>query len=159
MFVQQMAVGALLGYGMGKGTILLVNRLRLEYEGLYPVLILSLVLFTYGATASLGGKGFLAVYVAGLMMGNSDFIHKKSLMRFQDGVAWLMQIAMFLTLGLLVFPSQLVPVIGAGLFISAFLIFIARPLAVFLTLSPFKMDLKEKLLVAWADYAARFRSS
>jgi cell volume regulation protein A len=149
MFVQQMAVGALLGYAMGKGMTYLVNRMRLEYEGLYPVLTLSLVLLTYGATASLGGNGFLAVYVAGLMMGNSDFIHKKSLMRFQDGVAWLMQITMFLTLGLLAFPSQLVPVIGAGLFISAFLIFIARPLAVFLTLSPFKMDLKEKLLLAW----------
>lgn len=149
MFVQQMAVGALLGYGMGKGITLLVNRLRLEYEGLYPVLILSLVLFTYGATASLGGNGFLAVYVAGLMMGNSDFIHKKSLMRFQDGIAWLMQITMFLTLGLLVFPTQLVPVIGIGLFISAFLIFFARPLAVFLTLSFLKTDMKEKLLVAW----------
>ncbi len=85
----------------------------------------------------------------GLIMGNSDFLHKKSLMRFQDGVAWLMQIAMFLVLGLLVFPSQLVSVIGIGLFISAFLMLGARPLAVFLTLFFSKMDLKEKVLVAW----------
>jgi cell volume regulation protein A len=82
--------------------VFLVNRLRLGYEGLYPVLTLSLVLFTYVITDFAGGNGFLAVYLAGIIAGNLDFIHKRSLLHFHDGLAWLMQITMFLTLGLLV---------------------------------------------------------
>jgi len=148
LFVQ-MALGAIMGYGIGKGMIFLVNRLRLESEGLYPVLTLSFVLLAYGATTSLGGNGFLAVYVAGLVTGKSDFIHKKSLMRFHDGLAWLMQIAMFLTLGLLVFPSRLVPVVGDGLLVAMFLMLLARPLSVFVSLLPIKMSFKEKAMISW----------
>jgi potassium/hydrogen antiporter len=148
-FVVQMALGAAVGYGLGRLMILLVNRLRLEYEGLYPVLTLSFVLLTYGATAVLGGNGFLAVYVAGLVMGNHDFIHKRSLTRFHDGLAWLMQIAMFLTLGLLVFPSRLPAVIGVGLLVSLFLMFVARPVSVFLTLSVTRTPFREQAMVAW----------
>jgi cell volume regulation protein A len=96
-----------------------------------------------------GGNGFLAVYLAGLVLGNSDFIHKRSLIRFHDGLAWLMQIMMFLTLGLQVFPSHLLQVLGAGLLTSAFLMFVARPISVFLTLLPVKMELREKVLVSW----------
>lgn len=149
MFIQQMALGAILGYVFGKGMILLVNRARLEYEGLYPVLTLALTLLTYGVTTSLGGNGFLAVYLAGLIMGNSDFIHKRSLMRFHDGIAWLMQIAMFLTLGLLVFPSRLPPVAGTGLLIAAFLMVVARPVSVLVTLLFARCSLREKLMVWW----------
>ncbi|MCC2626510.1 MAG: putative Potassium/proton antiporter, partial [Thermomicrobiales bacterium] len=105
MFIRQMVLGATIGYGIGKLMVLLINRLRLEYEGLYPVLTLSLVLLTYSGSAWLGGNGFLAVYIAGLMMGNSQFVHKRSLTRFHDGLAWLMQITMFLALGLQVFPT------------------------------------------------------
>jgi cell volume regulation protein A len=148
-FVVQMVVGAAAGYGIGHGMVWLVNRVRLEYEGLYPVLTLALVLLTYGLTASAGGNGFLAVYVAGLVLGNNDFIHKRSLVRFHDGLAWLMQIVMFLTLGLLVFPSRLVAVAGPGLVTAAVLMFVARPLAVFLVLLPWRMPLAEKTLVAW----------
>nr|MBA3715657.1 potassium/proton antiporter [Pyrinomonadaceae bacterium] len=125
MFFQQMALGTALGYGLGRGMVFVINRMRLEYEGLYPVFTLALVVLTYGATASLGGNGFLAVYIAGLVMGNNDFIHKQSLIRFHDGLAWLMQIAMFLTLGLLVFPSRLVPIVGVGLLVALFLMFVA----------------------------------
>ena len=110
---------------------------------------MALVGLTYGATASLGGNGFLAVYVAGLVMGNSDFIHKQSLKRFHDGVAWLMQITMFLTLGLLVFPSRLVPVIASGLLVALFLTFVARPVGVFLTLAPTRMYWREKAMISW----------
>ncbi len=149
MFVRQMALGAAIGYGIGKLMVMLVNRLRLEYEGLYPVLTLSLVLLTYSASAWLGGNGFLAVYLAGLMMGNSDFIHKRSLMRFHDGLAWLMQIAMFLTLGLQVFPTQLVPIAGTGILLALFLMFLARPLAVFATLGFTRFNMREKTMVAW----------
>lgn len=148
-FIQQMAVGAAVGYGIGRLVIVLLNRLRLEIEGLYPVLTLSLVLLTYGGTAALGGNGFLAVYIAGLVMGKGDFIHKRSVMRFHDGLAWLMQIAMFLTLGLLVFPSHLLPVAGAGLLVSAFLILAARPISVFVALAFSRFKLNEKTMISW----------
>ena len=149
MFVRQMALGAAIGYGIGKVMVVLVNRLRLAYDGLYPVLTLSLVLLTYSGSAWLGGNGFLAVYLAGLVMGNSDFIHKRSLTCFHDGLAWLMQIAMFLTLGLQVFPAQLVPVAGTGLLLALFLMVCARPLAVFVTLAFTSFSLREKTMVAW----------
>ncbi|CVK33587.1 potassium/proton antiporter [Methanoculleus bourgensis] len=149
MFVQQMVVGGLLGYGMGKAIVFLINRLKLESEGLYPVLTLAMVLMTYGLTATFGGNGFIAVYVSGLVVGNSIVVYKKSLIRFHDGIAWLMQIVMFLALGLLVFPSDLVPVIIPGLLIAFFLLLIARPIAVFITLLPWKMPLNEKALVSW----------
>lgn len=149
LLIVQMALGLLIGYGMGKAIIFIVNRLRLDYEGLYPVLTLSLVLFTYGATAAIGGSGFLAVYIAGLIMGGSEFINKKSLTRFHDALAWLLQITMFLILGLLVFPSKLVPVIFSGIAASIFLIFIARPLGVFLSLPFGKTGLSEKIFISW----------
>jgi len=149
MFIQQMALGAALGYAIGTVIVLVVNRLALEFEGLYPVLTLSLVLLTYGATAELGGNGFLAVYIAGLVMGKTDFIHKRSVMRFHDGLAWLMQIAMFLALGLLVFPSHLLPIIGLGLLASLFLMLVARPVSVLVTLAFSGMRLNEKLMISW----------
>jgi potassium/hydrogen antiporter len=149
-FILQMAVGAGLGYAMGKLAVVAINRLRLEYDGLYPVLSLCLVLLIYGATSFFHGNGFLAVYIAGIVMGSSSFIHKRSVMQFNDGLAWLMQIAMFLTLGLLVFPSHLKPIAGNGLILSLVLMFIARPVAVFISLAFSRLRLKEKLLISWA---------
>jgi cell volume regulation protein A len=107
------------------------------------------VLLTYGATATIGGNGFLAVYVAGLVAGNRDFMHKRSVVRFHDGLAWLMQIVMFLTLGLLVFPSRVLAVAGPGLVTAALLMLVARPVGVFLALLPSRMPLVEKTMVAW----------
>jgi potassium/hydrogen antiporter len=149
MFIQQMALGAALGYATGKLTIFIINRLELEFEGLYPVLTLSLILLSYGVTATVGGNGFLAVYIAGLVLGKNDFIHKRSVMRFHDGLAWLMQIAMFLALGLLVFPSHLVPIVGLGLLASLFLMIVARPISVLATLAFSGMKLNEKLMISW----------
>ncbi len=149
LFVQQMGLGAIFGYVFGKATVQIINRLRLEFEGLYPVLSLALILLIYSASHGLGGNGFLTVYITGLVMGNSQFIHKKSLIRFHDGLTWLMQIAMFLTLGLLVFPTHLKPVIGVGLVLSLFLTFIARPLGVLVSLAFAKMRFNEKLMVSW----------
>ena len=150
MFVKQFSIGSALGYAIGKIAVFIMNKIKLEYEGLYPVLTLSLVAFAYGATSYLGGSGFLAVYLLGLIMGKHDYQHKNSLMQFHDGIAWLMQIMMFLTLGLLVFPSHLSKVAFSGLLISVFLVFIARPISVFLSLIFSKMDFKEKLFVNWA---------
>ncbi|MBM3129203.1 MAG: potassium/proton antiporter [Chloroflexi bacterium] len=149
-FILQMSLGLLAGYVIGKGIVFLANHLRLGYEGLYPVLTLSSILFAYGLTNLMGGNGFLAVYLAGVVAGNHDFIHRRSLLRFHDGLAWLMQIAMFLTLGLLVFPSRLLPVMGASLLIALCLMFIARPVSVFTSLLPVRaLSVKEKTLVSW----------
>ncbi|MCG3178296.1 MAG: K(+)/H(+) antiporter NhaP [Phycisphaerae bacterium] len=148
-FLIQMALGGAMGLLFGKGLTFLVNRAKLEYEGLYPVLTLATVLLTFGATETLGGNGFLAVYLAGIICGNADFLHKRSLSRFHDGLAWLMQIAMFLTLGLLVFPSRLVPVIGPGLLLSSFLMLLARPLSVMLCLAGARMTFAERVLTSW----------
>ena len=148
-FVMQMTLGALLGYSMGHAMTWLINHARLEQEGLYAVLSLALALFTYGLTTSVGGNGFLAVYLAGLVLANSDVSHREVLRRFHDGQAWLMQILMFLTLGLQVFPSRIVPIIGTGLVLSLFLMFVARPVSVFLALVASDLTAKEKLLIAW----------
>lgn len=148
-FVWQMLVGALLGYGMGRVMLWLINRLRLSYEGLYPVLGLALLFLTFGAVNVIGGNGFLAVYLAGMVLGDHEFIHKRSFLRFHDGLAWLMQIAMFLTLGLLVFPLRLIPVMGIGLLMAACLMLIARPLSVFVALLPTAFNWREKLFISW----------
>ena len=149
LFFQQMLLGGILGYAFGWGSIKLIRRINLDYQGLYPVLSIGVVLLTYGATASLGGNGFLAVYLAGLIMRRKDFEHRRSIMRFHDGLAWLMQISMFLVLGLLVFPSELVPVIVTGLLLSAFLILVARPVSVFLSLLLTRLNFREKLMISW----------
>ncbi len=148
-FFMQMSIGAVAGYLLGRLAILLINKINLEYEGLYPVLTLAYVLFGYAATTLIGGNGFLAVYIVGLVMANYAFIHKRSIVRFHDGLAWLMQIAMFVALGLLVFPSQLLPVLGAGLMVSVFLMFVARPVSVFVLSHFTKMTVPEKAMVSW----------
>jgi cell volume regulation protein A len=149
VFALQMSVGTIMGFATGKAVIFFLNRLKLETEGLYPVATIAGVLFVYAATNRLHGSGFLAVYVTGIVMGNVDFIHKRSLMRFHDGLAWLMQIVMFLVLGLLVFPSRLLPVAGVSLLISLFLMLVARPAAVFIALALSRMRFRQKVLIAW----------
>ncbi|HMO61489.1 MAG TPA: potassium/proton antiporter [Ferruginibacter sp.] len=149
IFIKGFIIGGLMGYGMGKATIWLINNIRLNADGLYPVMILALAMFTYSATDFVGGNGFLAIYLCAVLLGNSNFIHKRSMIKFYDGQAWLMQIIMFLTLGLLVFPSKIIPIIGSGLLISAFLIFIARPIGVFASLAFFKVNIRSRLFISW----------
>jgi potassium/hydrogen antiporter len=148
-FFLEMAIGAAMGYGLGRAIVFIINRMRLEHEGLYPVLTFALVLLAYSLPSSLHGNGFLAVYVAGVVVGNHKFFHKRSLIRFHSGLGWLMQIMMFLTLGLLVTPTELIPVIPKGLSASAFLVFVARPASVFLSLSLSSLGWREKLLISW----------
>ncbi|MCL4245558.1 MAG: cation:proton antiporter, partial [Candidatus Dadabacteria bacterium] len=111
--------------------------------------MLALIVFTYGLTASIGGSGFLAVYIAGFMVGGSEFVNKKSIMRFIDGIAWLFQIIMFVVLGLLVFPSQLFSVALSGLAVALFLMFVARPVGIFISLIPTRFSLREKTFISW----------
>ncbi|TKB75146.1 MAG: potassium/proton antiporter [Nitrospira sp.] len=149
-FVMQMGVGAVIGIAMGEIMRRLFNALDLELEGIYPVLSVALALLTYGLTDYLDGSGFLAVYLAGLVMARKPFTHQQSVLRFHDGLAWLMQVTMFLALGLQVFPARLVPIAGVGILISLFLIFIARPASVHAALAFSPMSLREQTLVAWA---------
>jgi cell volume regulation protein A len=149
LFLQQMILGTLLGFGFGKISKLLINKIKLDFEGLYPVLVISLMFITFSATDFFGGNGFLAIYICAVYLGNQDIIHKKSILKFFDGLAWLMQIVLFLTLGLLVFPSHVFEVFGIGLVISLFLIFVARPLSVFISLMPFKMKNRRRLYISW----------
>ncbi|HJS66473.1 MAG TPA: potassium/proton antiporter [Nitrospiraceae bacterium] len=149
-FVMQMGVGTAIGIAMGEIMRRLFNALDLELEGIYPVLSVALALLTYGITDYLDGSGFLAVYLAGLVMQRKPFTHQQSVLRFHDGLAWLMQVTMFLMLGLQVFPARLLPIAGAGLLISLFLIFIARPASVHAALALSPMSFREQTLVAWA---------
>jgi potassium/hydrogen antiporter len=148
-FVKEMAIGGLAGYLIGRAMTFVINKIKLDTDGLYPVLVMAMIFFTYSFTHLLGGNGFLAVYLSALVLGNSNFIHKKSILKFYDGQAWLMQIVMFLTLGLLVYPSRILPIIDIGLLISVVLIFIARPLGVFISLSFFNMKIRDKLFLSW----------
>ena len=148
-FVLDMGAGALIGYLSARFIIFFINRLKLEYEGLYLALMISLVLLTYVIAVFLKGNGFLAVYIAGLMLGHAEFPNKKMITKFHDGLAWLMQIVMFVTLGLLVFPSHIVPLIGAGLLLTFLLMVVARPVSVLLCLLPFKMSMQKKIMIGW----------
>lgn len=145
----QIIIGVVVGYLAGRLGVWIVNSIRIQQEGLYSAVTIALVALTYGGVTLLGGSGILAVYLAGMVMGNRDFLHKNSLIRFHDGLAWLMQIAMFITLGLLVFPSHLPNVAAASLAITAVLIFVARPVAVWISLSLARYTVREKLLVSW----------
>lgn len=148
-FVLQMVVGVLCGFLFGKLLVFLANRIQLGYDGLYPVLTLSIVFLSYSVTNMLFGNGFLAVYLAGIVAGHQDFVHRRSVIRFHDGAAWLMQITMFLTLGMLVFPSEIPPIITTGLLVAASLIFLARPISIFISLLPTSFTFKEKAFLSW----------
>jgi len=148
-FLKGMTLGAIMGFVIGKITIFVINKSNLKVDGLYPVLTIAMMLFSYSFTELIGGNGFLSIYISGLIVGNSNFIHKRSLLKFYDGFAWLMQILMFITLGLLVFPSKMTPIIGIAILISIFLILVARPIAMLLCLLPFKVYYKDLTFISW----------
>lgn len=146
----QLVIGAGMGYFLGKGSVIVINRIRMANASLYPVLLLIVGIFIFASTYFLKGNGYLAVYIAGLVIGNSKFSHKRTSMKFMDGFAWMSQILLFLTLGLLVNPGELIEVLIPALVISVFLILVGRPLTVFLTLIPFrKIGYRDKLFISW----------
>lgn len=149
IFLQQAIVGGVLGVVLGYLASKIINNLRLDANGLYPVFTIALVLLAYSLPTALGGSGFLSVYLVGLILGARNIVHKNSLSRFHDSIAWLMQIVMFLVLGLLVFPSELVPIAPIGLVISLILIFVARPLSVFISLVRSHFTTRDKLMISW----------
>ncbi|MBZ4398630.1 potassium/proton antiporter [Myxococcus sp. MISCRS1] len=147
--VVQMVVGAGLGLAMGMGARLLLKRLRLRVAGLYPVMTLALALLSFGLPTLLHGSGFLAVYVVGIALGNESIRYRTGLLRVHDALAWLSQVLMFLVLGLLVYPRNLVEVAWEGLGLGLVLAFLARPLAVFLCLLPFRFPFGEMVYTGW----------
>jgi potassium/hydrogen antiporter len=148
-FLFQVVGGVAMGLLIGKAAVWVLSHLKLEYNGLYPVFTLSLVIFTYGATSGIGGSGFLATYLLGMVLHQHDFHHKQNIIQFHDALLWLMEIIMFLVLGLLAFPSQLTEVFDWDLALPLFLIFVARPLSVCIALAFSTYTMKEKILISW----------
>lgn len=147
-FVQQMGVGLIIGAGGGWLMTLLLRRIHLP-ASLYPLFALAGGMSVFGLANLLGGSGFLAIYIAGVIVGNTSLPYGNDIHRFHDGMAWLSQIGMFLMLGLLITPSKLLPIIAPAIAIALVLIFVARPLAVAVSLLPFHFPWREQLFVSW----------
>lgn len=147
----QLVVGAAVGVGIGFGTRWMLGRARFGAAGLYPVVTMACAFVAFGLATLLEGSGFLAVFAAGVVLGNGRLPYKAGLGRVHDAIAWMSQVSMFLMLGLLVFPSRLLDarVAGIGLGLGVALAFIARPLAVAACLLPFRWPLKEVGYVSW----------
>lgn len=145
----QLAIGGVLGVAIGVAGRALLRRSRLPAGGLYPVLSLALAFLAFGMPTVLQGSGFLAIYLAGVVIGNGDIPYRSGLTHFHDAAAWCGQVTMFLMLGLLVFPSRLLEVAGTGLALGALLAFVARPLVTIPCLLPFRFPVKEAAFVGW----------
>lgn len=149
LFVKQMSIGGVVGLIGGYAAVSAVNRINLEIGGLYPVLATAFALLIFGVAARFEGSGFLAVYLAGIVIGNSRVVYKRGIVLFHNALAWLSQITMFVVLGLLSFPSRLLAVAGQGLLITLVLCLVARPAAVALSLFPFRFKFRELVFLSW----------
>ena len=150
VLLSQLIIGVVAGYLLGKLAVRVINNFKIGNDSLYPILVFTFCIFIFSSTYFLKGNGFLAVYIAGLVIGNSKFVHKRSSLNFFDGLAWMFQLIMFLTLGLLVNPSELIPIVIPGLIISVVMILISRPASVFISMLPFKkMPFMDKAYVSW----------
>ena len=149
-FAIQFVVGSITGFAMGKLGVLIINKIKLNNSSLYPILLLSIVFFTFTITDLLKGNGYLAVYIAGAVVGNSKIVCRRETQTFFDGFTWLSQIIMFLALGLLVNPHELLGVAPVAVLIGLFMMIVARPASVFLCLLPFKnLGFKAKTFTSW----------
>lgn len=149
-FAIQFIVGGVFGYLFGKLSIRILNKIDLPNQSLYPILLVAFVFISFTLTDMLGGNGYLAVYIAGMMVGNAKIVNRKEISTFMNGLTWMFQIIMFLALGLLVNPHEMLGIAVVALLIGIFMIIVARPLSVFLCLLPFnKMGLSSKLFVSW----------
>ena len=150
LLFMQLSIGAAAGFALGYAIVWIINRINVPNESLYPVLLFSCVFFVFAFTNLLQGNGYLAVYIAGLVVGNRKLMHKRSLTTFFDGFTWLFQIVMFLTLGLLVNPSELPAVAGVGLLVAIFMIVVSRPISVFTCLLPFRrFTTRARVYISW----------
>jgi cell volume regulation protein A len=150
LFVEQLGIGLALGVIIGLAAAFVLRRLRLQTSGLYPVASIAVAALAFGAADSLHGSGFLAVYLAGLILGTAPIQAERTIVSFHRGLGWLAQVTMFLTLGLLVFPHELPPIALRAALLAVALIVLARPLAAGIALLPFHFQVRERLLLAWA---------
>ena len=149
-FGQQFVFGGAIGYGVGKLAVYIINKLNLDNKSLYSVFMLAVTFFTFAFTDLFKGNGYLAVYIAGMIIGNSKIANRKEVSTFFDGLTWLFQIVMFILLGLLVNPKEMLAVAPVALLIGAFMIFVGRPLSVFLSLLPFRwLTGRSRLYISW----------
>lgn len=149
-FLQQFIFGGLIGYGTGKLAVYIINKLNLDNKSLYPIFMLAVVFFTFSVCDLFKGNGYLAVYISGMMIGNSKIANRKEISTFFDGLTWLFQIIMFILLGLLVNPREMLDVACVAMLIAGFMILIGRPLSVALCLLPFrKITARSKLYISW----------
>ena len=148
--VKQFGYAIIISIAIGKGIVWLMNKIRLSNTALYSVMLLCIVFITFAITDMVGGNGYLAVYIAGLIVGNSTVLLKREMSLFMDSLTWLFQTIMFLTLGLLVNPHELKDIALAGVLIGAFMMFVARPLSVYTCLAPFRdLTLKAQTYISW----------
>ncbi len=149
VLLYQIVFGILVGFVLAKLSGFVLKRVNLEIDGLYPIFVTAIAIVAYAFSETIGGNGYLCVYIVGIYLGNTRFIHKRSLVHFFDGISWLMQILLFFTLGLLSFPSHLPKIALSACAIAIFILLVARPLATFLILSWFKTPIKQQLFVSW----------
>lgn len=148
--LKQFGYAIIISVLIGKGVVWLINKISLSNTALYSVMLLSVVFILFAVTDSIGGNGYLAVYIAGLVVGNSKVILKREMSLFMDSLTWLFQVIMFLSLGLLVNPHELKDVAVPGILIGAFMMFVARPLSIYTCLAPFKdIPLKAQTFTSW----------
>ena len=150
LMVEQLAIGGLTGFAIGTGAVMAFRRVQFASTGLYPVASIATAAIAFGAADELGGSGFLAVYLAGLSLGSGRVPARRTIEDFHAGLAWVGQIALFFTLGLLVFPSELDDVVTDGLLLAVVLTLVARPIATFATTSFFGYSPREMTLLSWA---------
>ena len=148
-FFLQFAVGGILGVIFGYMFPRICSNLRLMQTGLYPLISIAWLLIMFGLSSYLGGNGYLCVYIAGVLSNKFTFSNKENIIAFHEAIAWMMQIVVFLTLGLLVFPSDLAQSAPSAIILSLILIFIARPISVFVSLIKSKYNQSEKLYISW----------
>ena len=152
MLLTQIAVGALSGVILAKLGQWLINKLNVEIDGLYGVLLCGTAFLAYGVASQFGGNAFLAVYIAGMILGNSKLVYKRFLSRLYSAFSMLMQILLFIVLGILCIPNFVPGAIISGMLFALFLFFVARPVAMFTLMKPFRRPLNEIGLVSWAGF-------
>ncbi|MDO7904850.1 potassium/proton antiporter [Paenibacillus sp. JX-17] len=149
-FFWEMGFGLFLGFVIGRIAVYVINKINFDSSGLYPVMAVAFAILAYAAASLSEASGLLAVYVMAIVLGNSDLTYKRSIIHFNNGFAWMVQIMMFVLLGLLVFTEQLFDIIWQGIALSLILMFIARPIGVFIALLVSKFSVSEKLFISWA---------
>lgn len=144
----EVAFGIIMGFAIGYLGVFVLSRVRLNIEGLYPVLGIAIVMFTYAFTMVINGNYFLAIYIAGLIIGNSSFFHKMRFIKYFENQSWIMQVLLFVTLGLQVNPAELIPIAGESLILAILLMFVVRPIAVIPIMALFKAPKNDSIFTA-----------